>query len=206
MAQITITEGLSVLKNITARIEKEIKNANLCQVYLTGKAPGGFKTVDEFTAAAKASAQSINDLLTRRDKIKAAIVASNAVTNVTIAGKPYTVAAAIERKTSVEFQREFLKTLSAQFVTSCRQLEMKNSEVRQRLDNLLEQNFGKDRKADNSAVQTITDDFMARNEYKLADPLDAKVLMEKLSLEISDFLTNVDVALSVSNATTFIEV
>ena len=66
--------------------------------------------------------------------------------------------------------------------------------------------YGKDIKANADDVKTISDGFNTRNEIKLIDPLNAKDLSAKLSNEVEDFLANVDVALSISNATQFIEI
>lgn len=208
MAQeITITEGLSILKNVDARIQKEISNAKFITTYQVGKAPVGFKTVDDFVSKAKSAYQSINDLIVRRDKIKGAIVASNAVTKVTVAGVEYTVAAAIERKSSIKFRQNLLQTLVGQTSAALRQYEQEARQVQARLDSLLEQNFGKDSVKSNAAdVEAISKGFMDRNEVKVSDPLDSKIKIDSLSREIDDFLTNVDVALSVSNATTKITI
>jgi hypothetical protein len=203
---ITITEALCTLKNINARIQKETSTAQFLACYQIGKAPNGFKTVDEFVAKATATYQSINALIERRNGIKAAIVASNATKMVQIAGREYTVAEAIERKNSIELQKNLLQVIVRQVQGEFQNLERGTNQVQQRLDQLIEQNLGKDAKTNPEDVKAITDAFLARNEVKIADPLNAKTVIETLSNDINDFLTNVDVQLSVSNATTLIEV
>ena len=206
MSKMTITEGLATLKNINSRISKEISNAKFLVTYQAGKAPAGYKTVDDFVAKARSAYQSINDLIDRRNKIKSAIVNSNAVTKVFVGKQEYTVAAAIERKSSIELQQSLLNMLVNQTTQSIRDLESADRTVQQKLTSLLEQIFGKDVKANADDVKTITDAFMSRNAYYISDPLDAKNKIDALSDEINEFITKVDVALQISNATTLIEI
>ena len=48
------------------------------------------------------------DLISRRNKIKSAIIMSNAKTVVEVAGKQMTVAEAIDKKSSIEYEKELL--------------------------------------------------------------------------------------------------
>lgn len=206
MAQITITEGLSKLKNLDSRINKEISNSTFFAVFQTGKVPNGYKTVEDFQTKSKAYLQSVTDLIEQRNKIKSAIVASNAVTEITVANKQYTVAGVIERKQSIEFQRQLLQTITNQFTTASRDFDRKSAEIQTKLDNLIEASLGKDAKSNPDDIKSITDNYMGKNGMVLCDPIGAKDIMAKMSNDINDFMTNVDVALSISNATTMIEI
>jgi hypothetical protein len=204
--QITITEGLVNLKTISARIEKEITATTFSIASQKGKQISGFKSVDDFVLKAKAQYQSIVDLINRRNKIKSAIVESNALTKVIIGGTEYTVAGAIERKASVAFEQMLINTLTQQFNKATMLADRANNDAQTRLDNLINTTFGKDSKVDASQQKSISDSFCEQNLSMVRDPLDTIEIVAKMSNDVENFLANVDVALSISNSTHFIEV
>jgi hypothetical protein len=204
--QITITEGLVNLKTISARIEKEITATTFSIASQKGKQISGFKSVDDFVLKAKAQYQSIVDLINRRNKIKSAIVESNALTKVIIGGTEYTVAGAIERKASVAFEQMLINTLTQQFNKATMLADRANNDAQTRLDNLINTTFGKDSKVDASQQKSISDSFWEQNLSMVRDPLDTIEIVAKMSNDVENFLANVDVALSISNSTHFIEV
>lgn len=206
MAQITITEALATLKNINARITKETNNTVFIASHITGKIPSGYATLEDFTSKAKSSLQSVKDLITRRNAIKSAVVASNAATSVTIGGKTYTVASAIERKTSVELEKALLQRMVTQFAACTQTVDRANKQAQDRLDVLIQNTFGKDAKVSPDDVSALTKSFMQNNETVVADPIGLREACEVMNKEIDDFLTEVDVKLSISNSTTLIEV
>jgi hypothetical protein len=206
MAKITITEGLAVLKNINARISKETSNSVFIASHTIGKTPVGYANLEDFNSKAKASLQSVKALIDRRNKIKAAIVASNAVTSVAIGKKTYTVAGAIERKTGVALEKELLQKMVQQFSACAQTADRANKQAQDRLDVLIQNTFGKDAKVSPDEIKSLTDSFMSKNETLIADPIGLRDECDKLNQELNDFLTEVDVKLSISNSTSFIEV
>lgn len=101
MRIITITEALNELKLYDARIRKAISNTKLAGAAKKSSARIGAITKNEFNEHAKASYQSVTDLIANRNTLKSAIVKSNAVTEITVNGKVMTVAEAIERKNAI---------------------------------------------------------------------------------------------------------
>ena len=57
---------------------------------------------------------------------------------------------------------------------------------------------------DSEAMKTLRKTYIENNTYDLVDPLDVTQIMETLDAEINEFNAEVDAALSVSNALTFI--
>ena len=92
----TITRALSSLKNLDKKIEKLIGSAVFVSVR------GELRQPDNDSLRAVELLQQIQDLQTHRDKLKSAIVISNANTRVKIAKETMTVAEAIERKKSIK--------------------------------------------------------------------------------------------------------
>lgn len=203
---ITITEGLVELKTLDARIQKEISSNVFIASHLKGKSPNGFSSVDVFNAKVKSTLQSIKDLIARRNKIKSAIVNSNAVTKVTIGSKTYTVAEAIERKQSVALEVQLLSTLMNQFNSCYSQVERSNNQAQERLDKQIETSLGKDAKSNPEDIKTISEIFWNKNDTIVADPIGIREAAETLAKEIDSFRSEVDVRLSISNSTTMIEV
>lgn len=202
----TITRGLAELKLLDARIQRTVADGAFVAVVVGEKPVRGFQSNEEFSRRAQASLQSAQDLIRRRNAIKAAIVVSNATTYITIGGNRMTVAEAIERKRSIAYEEELLDTLRAQHKNAVQEMEQKNAEVKLRLDRLLEANFGKDAKAKDSEYDAIAKPFMAQNEAKLVDPVKVKSVIDTLTEEIETFKTEVDFVLSESNTLTRITV
>ena len=122
-----VTKALNELKLLDERIRKEIMNSSfVATAKIVEKKVTPNCTKDEFNAKAKATFQSINDLMDRRARIKAAVVASNAVTKLQINGTEMTVAEAIELKTSITYQVQLLNTMTAQ-LNNARKESVKNN-------------------------------------------------------------------------------
>jgi hypothetical protein len=206
MQKITITEGLVSLKTLNNRIENEITSTTFAVSSQKGKQISGFKSVDDFVARAKSQYQSIVDLINRRNAIKSKIVESNALTKVVIAGTEYTVAGAIERKASVKYELQLINTLQQQFNRATAIADRANTDAQTRLDNLINTTFGKDSKVDATLIKSMSDSFWGENECLVRDPLSITNVVSTMSKDVENFLSNVDVVLSISNATTFIEV
>ena len=203
----SITRALVELKTLTKRIEKKTLELDPV-VALTGdKLPERIKSRKDFEEKAKADFQSISDLISRRALIKSAVVQSNALTQVEIAGEKLTVAEAIERKSSIEFEKSLQRQLAARFTEGVDFVENYNEKLKGQLLKLLEATYSK------SEAQISKDDhdkvaipFFKSNEAKIIDPLGAKALQEKIADQVTAFEDEVDVILSESNARTDITI
>ena len=100
----SVKQGLYELESIRVKIESGIEKSTFIELK-----KNDIKSV---------SYQSIIDLLERRNHIKASIVQSNAVTIVTIAGKTYTVADALERKRNIGYEKKLLSQMKYQWEDS----------------------------------------------------------------------------------------
>ena len=96
--KMTIHKALCELKTLDARITKCIGETEyvFANKHSNDKVNG--MTVAAYCDEIKSGYQRVTDLIKRRDAIKRAVVLSNAVTKVTVGGKEYTVAEAIEMK------------------------------------------------------------------------------------------------------------
>jgi len=207
MAKISITEALVKLKTLSKRIESAIVTIRPIALVTGKNFPTGFKSMEEFETAAKTAIQSAQDLIKYRQTVKSAIVAANAVTIAIIGGKSLTVAQAIERKNSIGYEKELLKTLSQNYSATLKQQMQKEAEAEKRLDEQLAAILGRDVKSrDATEAEAQTKLFWDNNKPKLIDPLNLKNLIETLEKDITEFEGEVDFRLSEANAKTEIEV
>lgn len=202
---ISVTRALAELKTLDDRIQKQT-NHGYVLLTIGGKVIGTSRTADDVEKAIKEQYQTFGDLVTRRNRLKCAIVKSNAETKVKIGEKDMTVAEAIERKNSIGYEQQMVNSLVTQFRQATAQVEKTNSDANQRLNQMLEVNLGKDRKTSEEDFESISKPFMAKNEAKIIDPLKIEELSQKLQSDVDDFKLNVDFALSESNALTQIVV
>lgn len=203
--QISITRALAEIKTLDARIVKAT-NERYVEMSVGGSVVGSNRSEDETKAAIKQKFQSFTDLVKRRNALKCAIVSSNANTKVKIGDKEMLVAEAIERKNSIAFEEQMINNLRSQHRTAISKVESTNIQANQRLDQMIEVNLGKDRKASADDYDVIAKPFMAKNEAKLIDPLDLEALVQRLQNDVDEFKLNVDFALSEINAVTKITV
>ena len=206
--QISVTRGLVKLKTLAKQIERIFGEGDqIVGVGIGGKPPTNFHSPEDFKVKAKSAFDSLTDLIKFRSDLKSAIVKSNANTIVQVGNTAMTVAEAIERKQSIETDKTFLRILRNQYGNCQNAIDIENEDVNRQLERLVESSFGgKDKRVEKSDYDNIAKPFLAANERKLIDPLGIKAIIDKMALEIDDFLENVDVALSESNARTMISV
>lgn len=210
--KMTIHRALAELKTMDDRIEKAIDSVTYVMAVKHSAEKINGVPIAEFKENIKSGYQKVCSLMARRDAMKRAVVLSNATTKVTVAGKEYTVAEAIEQKNhGMEFKKYLRNTLVSQQRTAQANLDANSGEV---LEKKAEQYVlsvigaqPKDSKmsVDSEAMKALRKTYIENNTYDLIDPIGVTKVMENLLDEINEFETEVDAALSVSNAVTVIE-
>ena len=208
MRKISITEALNELKLYDSKITKTITNAIFCEAAKKSTDKIGVVKKDDFAERAKASYQSSTDLISNRNILKSAIVKSNAVTGVEIDGVSMTVAEAIERKNSIEYDETLLNEMKRQYANATAAVDKENKKVDSKVDDLLTTLIGKDsdKKLSKEDQEAVEKPYREKNEFEFIDPLGLYDKIQTLEANIDGFKSNVDTALVLSNATTFIEV
>lgn len=208
MRKISVAEALNELKLYDSKITKAIGNAAFCGTAKKSSDKVGSVKKENFNERAKASFQSVTDLIANRNTLKSAIVKSNAISEVTIADKTMTVAEAIERKNSIVYDETLLDTMKRQYAHANATVDKENKKVDAQIDKLLETFTGRDsdKKPDKDTLSAISDPYRDKNEYEFVDPLGLYDKMQELEADIDGFKSNVDTVLVLSNATTFIDV
>lgn len=207
MRKISITEALNELKLYDSKIMKAIDSAVFVGATKKSDSKVGVIDRDVFCVRAKASYQSIVDLISNRNALKSAIVQSNAITYVIVNGKTMTVAEAIERKKSIEYEVMLLDEMKKQYARTTDTISKENKKVDNKIDELLATLIGKDtsKEINKESQEAIEIPYRNKNEYEMVDPVDLLNKIEALEEEIDGFMSEVDTRLSVINSTTLIE-
>lgn len=209
--KMTVHKALAELKIIDDRINKAINNAVFIEAVKNGTDKVNGIGVEDFKNDIKSGFQKVNDLINRRNAMKRAVVLSNATTKVTIGGKEYTVAEAIEMKNhGMDGKKTLLRHMSYEYSLANAKLnEYSGENLEQRandyVQNILRSQGDSADKADSKQVQALHDSFVKANEFVMIDPLHIAEKIEELDKEIAEFEVDFDSALSVSNALTVIE-
>jgi hypothetical protein len=204
-----VHQALCELKTLDRRIEKAIQTPEWVATNKHSNVKIDGVAIKEWEADVKAKYQKAMDLIRRRDAIKRAVVNSNAVTKVLVAGVEYTVAEAIDKK---NHGTQFLSMMARRLAHDHAQAKMiaereNGSRLEDRADVYVKSLIGNtDTKGMTDEIKKRRDDFIAAQTMDILDPIGALKEVERLEDEVSAFLTNVDAALSVSNAVTNIVV
>jgi Tfp pilus assembly protein FimV len=209
MEKMSVTRALAELKRLDERIQKALNN-QFVDVSV-GKGEHKRSANRENIHVAESRIQSNKDTLMsmfdKRNKIKAAVVKSNALTMVLLGGEVISVAEAIERKRSIELKRQLSVSLKSQFKRVTDIVTTLNEKVDQTIELNLATIYGNDKgKVDPSMYAAIAEPQKAQKEAALIDPAKVQQWIEKLDDEISLIDTELDFLLSEINAKTEIEV
>lgn len=205
----SIHQALVELKTLDKRIESAIREGEwvVANKHSNGKIGG--VDLKDFVEDVKARHQKVTSLIARAEAIKRAVVNSNAVTKVTIAGKEYTVAEAIEMKNNgIDRLRTLVQRLSSDYTMAKATADRANgAELDRRADDYVRTMIGNtDVKGMTDEVKRLRDEFIKAQTMELVDPIGVLKQIEQLNEQINAFEVNVDSALSVSNALTSIEI
>jgi hypothetical protein len=203
VVNMSVHRGLSELKLYANKIASLNSGTFVVANKQSNKTIGG-RSIEDVNNLIKGNFDSMAALIENRKRIKDAIVKSNAATNVTIAGKIMTVAEAIERKASIEFERNFLRILQNQFSQQNNIVDQQNLQLPTKLESFLQSTLGE--KRDVATVKDLTKTFEDNNKYVLIDPNHIQDYIQKLEKNIDEFVSQVDYTLSESNATTFFDI
>ena len=206
--QMTIHKALCELKTLDARIGGATADLELVVPNKHTNSKIGGIAIGEFAKQAIADFQSAKTLINRRNAIKQAVTRSNATTKVTIGGEEYTVAEAIDMKTNgIGYLQSLRDKLAKQLATAKKRCDMENDRLEDRADEYIRTLYGgSDLKNMGDEVKKVREDFIASQTFELVDPINADKELKALDDKIAEFLSDVDSALSVSNALTSVDV
>ncbi len=205
--RMTIHRALSELKLINKKIEKAYQNLEPVGVYQKDKLVNQRIKQEDFKSAAVSSWDSLTTLISNKNKIKSAIVMSNAVNKIKIGDRELTVAEAITEKDNIPVYKEIVSNLRKKIKLSENQMDQLNEKVKNNCQAVVEATVGKDNIiASKDQVDSISKSFMETNTIHLFDPLEINKKLDEMEKQYMEFEMNVDACLSESNAIKTIEI
>ena len=212
-----VTQALDERDLLVKKINDKIAKASFVDTIKPNEDKVYAKRIDktEYAKEAEASYQQINDLIERFQKIDAAIVDSNAKTEVKTSYGVFTVAGAISLRSRLrgmdsydgdaDFEGKLQEKLNNEYNERVRLCDMKNSQLQNTAESMRLSILGRDTKAKDDKPLGVVDAYVKENTTELVDPLDVKKKLVLLEEKRNILLTELDTQIKVSNATTFIE-
>ena len=213
-----VTQALDERDLLVKKIADKIEKANFVDTVKPNEEKVYVKRVsrEEFAKEAEAAYQQIIDLIERFQKLDAAIVASNAKTEITTSYGTFTVAGAISLRSRLrglgayageaDFEGMLQEKLFDEYSEQVAVCEVKNGRLQATAEEMRLSILGKDSKTKDEKPLGVVDAYVKENTTELVDPLDARKKTEALKEKRNTLLTELDTQIKVSNATTFIEV
>lgn len=208
--QISVTRALAELKLLDARINSTMRDIQFVvdKKASSPKVLNGRMTVEEYCIDIKSKYQSVKDLITRRNLIKSKIVESNARTIVEINGRQYTVAEAIERKSSIAYEKDLLRLMKLKLNTTEANIAKANDKLESTIENMINNMLSGDNKnkdmVDNA--NRMAESYREQNKTVIIDPIGIVKEIEDMDKDILLFESEIDMTLSECNATTKVDI
>lgn len=202
MKTMTVNRALVELKLAEKKIESITSRTN--NAIVCAKSQENDEGTKVLAAAIKSNYDKIKNLIDYRQNIKDAIIKSNAVTTVEIAGKSFTVAEAIERKTSYQFLSSLVNAVVSDVNSAKADVERRNASSKHNAEQHVAGMIQGEVAAE--TVADLVDDHYKRNEVVAV--YDQNVFDDASANQdhILEFMAEIDLALTESNAVTQIEV
>lgn len=206
MAQITIHRALAELKLADSKISKKTRNVLVVGYKKAEGLVNGKTELAKFNTDSQGQYDSMRALINRKNALKAAIVASNAITVVKIGDTEMTVAEAITRKSFINLETNYVEALKKNLAAVQRTIENNNATVDANALELVKTTLGRDADVNSAEALAVSKSYTDLNKLTLVDPISIEETIKTLEEDIENFNAEVDAILSESNATTTIEV
>lgn len=213
-----VTQALDERDLLVKKISDKISKASFVDTIKPNEEKVFEKKIDkaEYAREAEAAYQQINDLIERFQKIDAAIVESNAKTEIKTSYGNFTVAGAISLRSrfrgmdaydgDADFEGKLQRKLQSEYNERVRFCDNKNSQLQLTAENMRLSILGRDAKIKDEKPLSVVEAYVKENTTELVDPLDVKKKLEALEEKCNVLLTELDTQIKVSNATTFVEI
>jgi len=205
--KMTMHKALAEKKLLGDRIMKTIRGASFCVANKKSNGKIGGQDIKVYKEATKADFQACRDLIDRYNALNRAIMLSNATTKVSVGGVEYTVAEAIAMKNhGMTYEQGLMRQLVNQLEYAQSLCDEENSELTDVAKQEAEKIFGDDVKDRASKMEEYIKTRIEQGTYEVVSGIKCAEEIAALEKKINDFMPEIDAALSVSNATTEIEI
>ena len=211
MEKMIVTRALDERDLLIKKINDAIDRASFVTVKKTSDdiVIGGKKSVQEFDDEARADLQSIRDLISRYNRLDAA----NPTTDIEVAGVTMTRAAAINlRKTllgrsfsNTNFDDALIRKINNDFTKAKMAINKSQENADRQKEAMSTALASSDKKvlSDDSlkSISAYCDNLV----YSMVDPIDAEKVVGDLQGRQDELKANLESAIRISNATTYVE-
>ena len=161
MNTMSVTRALAELKRLDDRLNRMTTDQSIFVSVAVGqgdkqKVLGVSDTVQNMISQIQSNRDRVNSMIEMRAKIKAAVVASNAVTKVKLGAREMSVAEAIELKKSIDVKRNMLNTYRRQVIQANALVSKQNAALEAQIETILATIYGNEKgKVDASMFEAI---------------------------------------------------
>lgn len=209
--KLLICDALDERDFLKKKIQKAIQHLNLITVKRKKDPKTSINlTVEEFEAQAKSEYQSVMDMIDRYNRINVAIVESNAREMIkTRSGVEMTRAAAIAKKkifgTSDDFQMLLHQSLIEQLDSASNDFRV-YSRSKDQLEDKYKTNLTTKEKGLSDEDLKAIEKIVEGETPEVIDPISLKEVADNLANDYNALVKEIDTAIKISNATTYIEI
>ena len=206
-----ICDALDERDFLKKKIQKAVQHLNLITVKRKKDPKTSINlTVEEFEAQAKSEYQSVMDMIDRYNRINVAIVESNAREMIkTRSGVEMTRAAAIAKKkifsTSDDFQMLLHQSLVEQLESASSNFRA-YSKSKDQLEDKYKTNLTTKEKGLSDEDLKAIEKIVEGETPEMIDPINIKDVADNLANDYNALVKEIDTAIKISNATTYIEI
>lgn len=216
--RLLVTQALDERDLLVKKIKDKINAASFVDLKKNNEERGydSRLSMEEFSKKAQSAYQQIMDLIDRFQKIDSAIVASNAMNQVQTSYGSMSVAAAISLRNRLrergayceegDFEGLLRSHMAKQYSRCISVIEDKNRQLNLTAEEMRLSILGKDSKVRDEKPLDVVETYVRQNTTELMDPLGILARMEALMEKKDTLLRELDTAIKVSNATSFIEI
>lgn len=216
MEKMLITQALDERDLLRKKIMDKIKRINFVDTIKRNEdlVRDSRVTKEEYKKQVEADYQQIESFIDRYQKIEAAIVLSNANSKIKTSYGEYSIAEAIAIKRRLsqggdfdeDFEDYLCDRLKDQLDSVNIYIDNKNRDLQNVADNMRLSILGKDSKVKEDRPLDVVDTYVKENTTEIVDPININDLINKLTERKDKLNRELDTAIKVSNATTFIEI
>lgn len=212
-----VTQALDERDLLVKKISDKIRRASFVDTVKRNeeKTRASQMAREAYHVQAEAAYQQIVDLISRFEKIDAAIVASNANTWIETSYGRYTVAGAISLRNrlkgrgsyeqSADFETELCSKMEREYQVQIQTLEQCNRQLQNTAEEMRLSILGRENKTKGNKPLEVVDAYVRENTTELVNPLDVPKKITILQEKRNTLLKELDTKIKVSNATTFVE-
>lgn len=207
---ISIHQAFAKMKILKKRIPQKINTAIFInQKVASSKVLNGLP-ISIVEANMKQDYQSLKDDMALLTELTTKIQESNAKTLIKVGNTEYTILEALAIKNNImDFKEDLLNGMNSQFVSISNAVQRSNDTLDDKADTFISETYkglSANELKTNPDLKKEREEYITSRQKTLVDPLKLKNEIEVLSKEIDNFVSNIDAALSVSNAITTIDI